>query len=211
VATRFLDDEARKAFKRAVEAVENATAVEVVIAIRRRSSGYLHANALLGAAAAFAALAYALYGEQTFSLLTILIDPFVLGALAFALTQLAPQLKRGLTPPARRRAHVARAAKAAFVDRGVHNTTGRTGLLVYVSWLEQQVALVADSGLGQALPEGALARAEATLTAEVSRGGAAVARAVEALADELGRAAPHRDDDVNELPDAIDTGDEATP
>ena len=44
VGARFLDDEARAAFKRAIETIESASAVEVVIAVRRRSAGYFHAN-----------------------------------------------------------------------------------------------------------------------------------------------------------------------
>jgi putative membrane protein len=203
---KFLDVEARKAFKRAIETVENASSVEVVVAVRRRSGAYRHANVAIGAVLAFVGLAAMLYADEDFSLSSILVDPFAVGIFAGAIVELVPQLKRYLTPPAIRRRHVARAAKATFVDRGVHNTTGRSGILVYISWLERQVALVPDSGLAQALPAGALARAENDLTAEIRRGGAAVARKLESLADEMGRAMPHRDDDVNELPDAIDDG-----
>src|SRR5262249_24227486 len=133
-----------------------------------------------------------------------LVDPFVVGALGGGLVELVPQLKRWLTPPALRRRAVARAARATFVERGVHNTTGRSGVLVYVSWLERQIVLDADSGLSRALPEGALARAESELESAMSRGGAEVARRLEALAPAMGRAMPHSPDDVNELPDAID-------
>jgi len=205
VATQFLDDEARAAFKRAVEAVENASAVEVVVAVRRRSAAYRHANVVVGAVVAFAGLATTLFSSHTFELISILVDPFVVGLLAGATVELLPALKRVLTSRTTRHAIVTRAARATFVERGVHNTTGRSGLLVYISWLEQQVALVADSRLARVLPDGDLARAEAELTAAMPAGGAAVARTVEALAGALAQAMPHRDDDVNELPDAIDS------
>lgn len=201
----FLDSDARAAFQRAIEAVENASAVEVVVAVRRRSGGYRHANVAIGAATAFAALAATLYSRHVFSLPSILVDPFVLGVLAGLAVELVHPLQRLLSPPAMRRRHVHRAARATFVERGVHNTTGRSGLLVYISWLEQQIALVADSGLSRALPDGALARAELDLTREMRAGGVAVARRLEALAEVMARALPHRADDVNELPDAIDS------
>lgn len=204
---KFLDGEARAAFKRAVETVENASAVEVVVAVRQRSSTYRHANVAIAAVLAFAGLATMLYVDEQFSVSSILFDPFVVALIGGVVVEFVPQLKRYLTPPAIRRREVARAARATFVERGVHNTTGRSGVLVYISWLERQVALVADSGLAQSLPAGALARAENELTAEVRRGGAAVAKKLESLAAEMGRAMPHSDDDVNELPDAIDEGD----
>jgi putative membrane protein len=206
VAARFLDDEARAAFKRAVEAVENASAVEVVVAVRRASSRYLHANAVVAIAVAFAALAFTLYAEHAFPLVAILVDPFVLGGLAGAAVQAVPAVKRALTPAAERHRAVRRAARATFVERGVHATTGRSGLLVYISWLEREVALVADLGLARALADDTLADAERALSAAVARGGAGVARELEALAPRMARAMAHSPDDVNELPDAVDEG-----
>jgi putative membrane protein len=205
VATKFLDDAARTAFKHAVETVENASAVEVVVAVRRRSAAYRHANVAVGAAVAFVGLAATLFSSHTFELTSILIDPFVVGLLAGGVVELVPAIKRALTPRAWRHAAVTRAARATFVERGVHNTTGRSGVLVYISWLEQQVVLVADSGLLHELAEADLSFAEAALTAAMRSGGAAVARELEGLAEAMGRAMPHRDDDVNELPDAIDS------
>jgi putative membrane protein len=205
VATRFLDDAARAAFKRAVETVETASAVEVVVAVRRRSGGYRHVNVIVGALTAFAGLATMLYSSHAFQLSSILVDPFVVGILAGATVELLPQVKRWLTPRAWRRAHVERAARAAFIDRGVHNTTGRSGLLVYISWLERVVALIPDSGLARELPPDLLPDAAAQMSDTVAQGGVAVARGVESLAKAMGTVMPHRDDDVNELPDAVDS------
>jgi putative membrane protein len=206
VAARFLDDEARAAFKRAVEAIETASAVEVVIAVRRASARYLHANAIVAVAVAVAALAFTLYAEHAFPLAAILVDPFALGALAGALVQILPAVKRALTPAAERDRVVRRAARATFVERGVHATTGRSGLLVYISGLEREVALVADLGLARALGDDTLGDAERVLSAAVAVGGVEVARRLEALAPRMAKALAHGADDVNELPDAIDEG-----
>jgi putative membrane protein len=206
VGARFLDDEARAAFKQAIEAVENASAVEVVVAVRRRSARYVHANVAIGAALAFVGLAVMLYADHTFSLASILVDPFVVALAAGALVELLPALKRWLTTPASRRHHVERAARATFVERGVHHTIGRSGVLVYISWLEREIAVVADVGLASALPQGELARLENALTAAMRNGGAAVARVLENAAPAMAQALPHHDDDVNELPDALDEG-----
>lgn len=202
--SKFLDDAARKRFSRAVETVENASAVEVVIAVRHTSGTYRHANAIFGGLVAFAALAVMLFAPRSFSLPAILVDPFIVGLLAAWLVELLPHVKRRLTPRAWRRAHVTRAARAAFVERGVHATTGRSGLLVYISWLEREVALVPDLGLARDIADGVLARAEDELSRAMPKG-VAVAAGVEALAPAMATAMPHRADDVNELPDAIDS------
>jgi putative membrane protein len=208
VKLRFLDDEARVAFRRAIETIENTSAVEVVVAVRRRSAPYRHANVLLGAFAAFAGLAAMLFAAEPFSLTSILVDPFAVGLLVGAAVELLPHVKRWLTPPTARRRAVERSARATFVERGIHATTGRSGVLVYISWLEREIALVPDLGLARALPDGLLAGAARELSRNVRAGGAAVAHQLEALAGAMAAAMPHRDDDVNELPDAIDDADE---
>jgi putative membrane protein len=205
VSARFLDDEARAAFKRAIEAVEAVSAVEIVVAVRRRSYSYRHVNTKIGILVAFVGLAAMLFSSYTFALTSILIDPFVVGLAAGALVELLPGLKRVLTPHAQRRMHVHRAARATFVERGVHATRERTGLLVYISWLEQEVALVPDLGLARELGPEELSRLELALTAEMRGGGAAVAGALERCAKDLHGVMPVGEHDLNELSNSIDS------
>jgi putative membrane protein len=101
--------------------------------------------------------------------------------------------------------HVHRAARATFVERGVHGTRERSGLLVYVSWLEQQVALVPDLGLARAVGPELVARMEAALTAEMHAGGKHVAAALEKFTAELAKLAPVGHADINELSNSIDS------
>ncbi len=205
MSARFLDDEARQAFERAITSIEATSAIEVVVAVRRQSAGYRHANLIVGVLCGFAALAAMLFAAHPFSLLSILVDPFLAALATGALVELLPGVKRVLTPARVRHAHVVRAARATFVERGVHTTAGRSGLLVYISWLEQDIALVADSGLDRAFSPAAIASAEARLDAAMREGGAAVARTLEELASGLAQAMPRGADDINELPDAIDS------
>lgn len=205
MGARFLDDEARRAFKQAIETIEGASGVEVVVALRRQSAGYLHANLIAGVVAVFAALAVMLFSHAEFGLMAILIDPFIAGVVVSGLVHWLPPVKRVLTHPRTRRRYVAHAAKAAFVERGVHNTRDRSGLLLYISWLEQEIALVADSGLLAAWTPEAVAAAEAKLTAAMPRGGVVLARELATFASALGVAIPRREGDINELPDDIDS------
>jgi putative membrane protein len=210
VSARFLDDDARAAFKRAIESIEAVSSTEVVVAVRRRSHGYRQVNVTIGMLVAFAGLAAMLYAQHTFGLLSILVDPFIVGLLTGAVVELLPGLKRVLTPPATRSTFVHRAARATFLERGVHATRDRTGLLVYISWLEQQVALVPDLGLARLVPAETLVRMEGELTVAMKSGGTAVATALERFATELRAAAPVGPDDINELSNSIDSDLEAS-
>jgi len=205
VTARFLDAAARAALAQAIATIEGTSAVEVVIAVRRRSAGYRHANVAVGGLATMAGLAVMLFGEHVFTLTSILVDPFALGVLVGAVVELMPGVKRLLSPAAMRRRAIVGAARATFVERGVHNTRDRSGLLVYLSWLEREAAIVADSGLERRMSGEAHAQAERALTAAMADGGAAVARELERLAPALAAAMPRRDDDINELPNAIDS------
>jgi putative membrane protein len=205
VAAKFLDAAARAAFTRAIESIEGASSAEVVVAVRRRSAPYLHVNLVIGTVVAIAGLAATLFSAHEFALTSILIDPFVVGIAAGALVELLPGVKRLLSPRAMRRREVLRAARATFVERGVHRTRDRTGVLVYISWLEREVVLVPDSGIERVLAGDTGADAVRTLTAALSDGGAAVARELGRLAPALAAGLPRRDDDVNELPDDVDS------
>lgn len=205
MSARFLDDNARAAFERAVKAIEAQSGVEVVVAMRQRSSYYLHANLIVGASVAMVALAVMLFVDHAFSLLAILIEPYLFGILAGVLVDWLPDVKRVLTPRSVRRRNVQRAARATFVERGVHNTIDRSGMLVYLGWLEREVAIVPDTGLDAAFPTVVIRRIELALTAAMRDGGVAVANQLATLAAECMRAMPRRLDDVNELPDTVDS------
>ena len=202
MSARFLDG---ADFQKAIRAIEEVSQAEVVVAVRRRSYEYRNANLIVGMLTAFAGLAAMLFSEKPFGLAAILVDPVVVGVAAGLLVELLPGVKRALTTPARRRHLVDRAARATFVDRGVHATKSRAGVLVYISWLEQQVALVVDIGVARTVPADALAALERDLTAAMPGGGVAVQTRLEAFAPELAKALPRQHEDVNELADAIDS------
>ena len=201
---QFANPAARSAFAAAISTIEQQSACEAVVAIRRQSSSYTHVHALVGATAIFAALAFALYAEAMFSTLTILVEPFAVGLLAALAVEWLPAVKRLLTPRTMRQRAVERAARATFYQRGVGNTSGRTGILFYISWQEQLVAVVPDAAVRSALDPARLTDLTKTLCAAMPRGGVAVAECIAALAPELATL-PRMTDDVNELSDAIDS------
>ena len=102
-----------------------------------------------------------------------------------------PPLVRWLTPAARRRSAVEAAARAMFVERSVHQTRSRCGVLVSCALAERQAAVVPDVGVAAAVPLATLTGWERNLTTALARGGVATAEAVAALAPTFAEAVPH--------------------
>ena len=201
---KFMDETAERAFHDAVAAIEKASSAEVVVAVRPHANLWMVPTIGLGMIAAAVALAYALFAEREFSLWAIFSLPALAGT-AVALLVLLPPIYRVLLPARLRDDHVVQAARATFVERGVHSTRARTGVLVYVSLLERRLLLVGDLAFERALGDDLLDRWERELGLLIRKGGKAVADALAKHASEIGRALPHRADDTNELPDAVST------
>ena len=203
---RFLTDAARKALTDAVEDVEAQSSAEVVVAVRPSSGSYLHADLLAGIAAAVACLVGLLFSPWPFGLVWFVVDPVLLGARVGFLVSRLPAVRRGLTRPGVRRRRVLEAARATFVEKRVHATSGRTGLLVYISLLEREAVVLHDVGIDILATSDGWQRACEDLAESVRRGddGVAVAARVRALGDRLAPAFARSADDVDELANEVD-------
>jgi len=201
----FLGNDGRAALTQAIADFEAKTAAELVISVRPRSSRYLHLNIELGLLGGTLCLAYLLYGDPAFDLHWFLVLPLALG-LFLGVAASTPALQRLLVGPDLRRAAVLQAARAAFVERGVAETSGRTGLLLYISIAEREFVLIPDTGLRRALPEVALAEASERLRVALAGGRAlALVPAILGLGDLCGEHLPRAHDDIDELPNEVHT------
>jgi putative membrane protein len=200
----FLTDEVKAALREAIVAVESRTSAEVVIAVRARSATYRHVEMIAGGLVCFAALATMLFVDHEFSLLSILIDPFIAAIIGGLLATQIDPLHRLLTPRATRMDRVRVAAQSVFYENRVRLTQERTGILVYVSLLERAALVVPDVGVEGAVDEARWDRAVRDIDAAVAGGGLALAAAIERLGDVLEPALPRSEFDINELPDEVD-------
>ncbi|GAC1364793.1 MAG: hypothetical protein NVSMB47_16310 [Polyangiales bacterium] len=202
----FFEREAKKQATAAIVAIEAQTSAEVVVTLRHVSGSYRHADYLLGFLLALVTLIALLFLPQSFALIAFPVDvafAFVAGAL---LSAYVPPLRRLLTARKLRDAHVRHAARASFVDLGVHRCTGRWGILVYVAMFEQRVEVVGDLAIRPKEIDGFEAAVAGMETAVARADYPAFLEAFRGLGPGLGKAFPHRDDDVNELPDDVDDG-----
>jgi putative membrane protein len=199
----FTDEAAKAEVAAAIRAVESATSAEVVVAVRARSGHYRHTDYLVGFALSFVALLVFLFDSHEFEIDWMPLDTLVAFALGTLLSAGLSPLRRFLTSRKLMRESVLKAARAAFVELKIARTSGRNGILVFVSKFERRVEVVPDIGVDPVVLGPAFADAVAALDAAL-RSRASFTKFLEALRSlgpVLGKAMPRMADDVNELPD----------
>lgn len=199
----FLTEAGERALEQAIEAIERGSSAEVVIAIRPRARFSLLQHGIVAFVAAFAMLGFTLYSPIDFSLWEILVFPLFAGIAGAVTVEAVPPLYRWLQPNWARYEHVREAAYATFVERGVHTTRDRTGILVYVALRERMVEIVADIGVLKHHGIEVLAAWGGTLEAYLPRGAEAFGTQLATLAPELAATLPRRVDDVDELSNSV--------
>lgn len=200
----FLSTDSKRALLEAVAQIEAGSAAEVVISVRAKSGRYLHADLLGGLLAGWLGLVFLMLSETEFSYLAILADPLLCGALGALVVSRVPRLRRWLSSRVWQREAVNLAARAAFVERGISETRDRSGLLVYFSQLEGELALVPDRGLERTVPAADWDTLRNQLRDALRAGrGERAAEALKAFAPIAARALPRRADDTNELADEV--------
>lgn len=198
----FFGEEARARVKTAITKLEAECSAEVVVSVQPASGNYRASDYLSGALFGFAVVLVFVFHPTPFDSTLFPIELFAVFVFGTFLSAWFVPLRRLLTPGKLMKENVRRAAKAKFVDAGISKTRGRTGLLVYVSMFEREVALVADLGIDDAVHGAELAKAEAKLLSAISVANRnAFTHALASLGPTLGAACPPRADDTNELPD----------
>jgi len=205
MAQPFLTDAAKQALSDAVRDVESRCSAELVVAVRARSGFYLHADLIAGILAALAVLIGLLFSPWPFDLVWFVIDPLLAGALGAFLASGLPAVRRALTFWRVRRRQVETAARATFVEKRIHATTGRTGILVYISLLEREAAVIHDLGIDTLATTDGWRLAVEEIEEAVRRGedGVAVAALGRALGDLLAPALVRSASDVDELANEV--------
>jgi putative membrane protein len=199
----FTDKAAKAAVAQAIQEIERATSAEVVVAVRPSSGHYRHTDYLVGFALSFAALLVFLFDSHEFSIDWMPLDTVIAFALGTFLSASFPLLRRALTSRRLMRENVRTSARATFFELGIGKTSGRTGILVYVSMFEKAVEVVADMGIDRAVLGPAFTKAIAALDTALARGTSLprFAEALRALGPILGKTMPRLAHDINELPD----------
>jgi len=186
-------------------AAERRTAGEIQVVVLERSDRH-------PGAAWLAALVLALLGGLALAPVLAPVEPLLLlaaqlflAACGFLAARALPDVQRLFLSDASERGAAEEQAFQEFHRYGLHRTSGRTGVLLFVSLLEHRAVVLGDEGIDAKVGPDAWARTAEAMLADI-RGGS-LARGLEAgihsAAEVLAAHVPRAEGDVNELPDRI--------
>jgi putative membrane protein len=213
----------RDTISAAVAAAELRSAGEIVTIVTERSDRYHDVALVWSAFVAFLALTvYALFSGFYLSLIDRLLghwqhdwtprEVLALATLAATLKftgmwlmQQWQPLRLFLVPAPLKHARVRGRAITLFRVGAERRTTGRTGILIYLSLAERRAEIVADEAIASKVAPDVWGEAMAAMLAEIKAGrvGAGMAAAVSKVGDVLAQHLPRSADDRNELPDRV--------
>ncbi|MCH9697085.1 MAG: TPM domain-containing protein [Gammaproteobacteria bacterium] len=147
-----LTEQQKQAIAEAIETAEKNTSGELVAVLAQSSDDYLYIPVLWASLLSLALPGIFILGE-------LLIDPvriyqyqvgsFILLALMF---QWFP-IKMSLIPPIVKRQRAALRARDEFLTLGLHNTSHRGGIMIFVSVAEHYVEILTDQSVSEKIPD----------------------------------------------------------
>jgi putative membrane protein len=180
----------RKRVADAITAAEAKTSGEIVAVIAPTSASYLHVPflwaALVALAVPFPFIFFTWWPIQHIYFLQLA----VFAALAVVLMH--PPIRLALVPRLTRHARAHRRAVEQFLAQNLHTTTGRTGVLIFLSVAERYAEILADEGIHAKVPENTWQGIVDDLTAHIGRGEAAqgLLRAIDSVGQHLAQHFP---------------------
>jgi putative membrane protein len=137
--------EEKAAIEHAITRAEKKTSGEIVV-VAAAASGRYYGVALMWAALLSLTVPLPLIFFTTWPVEHIYLAQLAVFALGVLLMQIEP-LRFALVPPAVKRARAHEKAVEQFLVQNLHTTTGRTGILIYVSFAERFAEVIADAAV----------------------------------------------------------------
>ncbi|MDC0886320.1 hypothetical protein OAS19_00805 [Altererythrobacter sp.] len=219
----YLNADQHKIVSGAVAEAELTTSGEIVTVLADRSDGYTDVVLVWAAALAFTAMSVfaalpepfmnfydSLFGgwEHLWTTGQLASLTIALGLMVFAATWLAmlwEPLKFVAIPGPVKTARVHKQAIKHFKVGAERRTTGRTGIMIYLSMREHRAEIVADEPIARLVSADVWGEAMSDMLVEIRDGKIAegMAAGVRDVGVVLSEHFPRSDDDVNELPDRL--------
>lgn len=219
----YLDDAGRKLVGEAVTEAEAKTSGEIVTVLTDRSDGYTDVALLWSSGAAFTVMsvfaalpqpfldvwdwAFGGWGHQwsTGEIASMMLSLGLITFFAVMLIQQREPLKFWLIPGPTKTIRVHDQAVRQFKVGADRRTTGRTGVLIYLSMREHRAEIVADESIAAKVPAEVWGEAMADMLSHIRKGQIAegLAAGIRDVGFVLAEHFPRGEDDVNELPDRL--------
>ena len=196
----------RASIGQAIAKIESQSHVEMVLVIQPQTNTYTQYPLAIGSALAFIALSYFRFAPEVFDEWMIYAGTIVAFVLGAVLTGGIPALLRRAVG----RRHLEKSteilARAYFQKGGIQHTRDKTGVLVFIAVLENQVAIIPDRGVEGAIPpqEWQNIRREFNSIFSARNPADALLARLEWLQTLFSQYIPQVEDDTNELPDNLE-------
>ena len=200
---RLFSAEDERRISEAITNAERQTSGEIVVVVAAQSDGYHYVPPLVA-------------GIVSLLVPWVLIFFTQLGLTSIYLTQLAvffaitaalmpASIRIALVPPSIKRLHAHRRAVEQFLVQNLHTTTGRTGVLLFVSVAERYAEIIADKGINERVAPGTWKGIIDHLTAAMGGGRPAdgFVTAIAAIGTTLAQHFPPGSQAPNELPNHL--------
>jgi len=203
--SELFSDSEHEEIRRAVTAAEAATSGEIVAMVVPESDRYREAEVLGGVL--LAGLAALVVGILLHHVTVWFFVPIV--ALFYVPCRLllakVPRLKLSLISRARLEGAVRERCVRAFYEKGLHRTSGETGVLIFISELERKVWIIGDRGINERITPETWHELVQEVTTGIREGRAcrALCSVITRCGTILAEQFPRKADDVNELPDEV--------
>lgn len=187
----------------AITHAERKTSGEIIAVLARQSSRYEYIPLMWAALVALVVpwpLVHFTWMKMQWIYLIQLLVFLALLALAWH-----PRVRMWLVPKSILNANVHRRAAEQFLAQNLYTTTGRTGVLLFVSVAERRVEIIADSGIDARVLKGTWQKIVDDFAAEIAAGQLAdgFVHAIERIGTHLAKHFPPGSRDPNELPDHL--------
>ncbi len=214
-----LTDDALERIALAVQDAEKNTDGEIVVAVAKESSRYSFWELLASVVCSVLIFAALLpVADSIFDLCARLfwivpswyvpafygISSFAMIAILFSLANI-PIIDRLVVPRFVRTACVTGSAFRLFAESGLHDTVSHSGILIYISVLERQVRIIADSGINKKISQDMWNLLADDLTAGLGekKYEAAIVGTVQKCGELLAQHFPAQKTEGNELPNSL--------
>lgn len=199
----MLSLEERTRVEAAIRDAEQFTAGEIVIVLARQASRYRAMPFLYGLLVALL-LPWPLIAWTELAPLRIFTLQLGAALLVLAICSWWP-VRFALVPGPLRRAQAREAAQHEFVSRGMAETRGRTGVLLFVAAAERHAEVIGDAAISGQVEDAEWRGIIEDLVAALGRGIAAdgLVTAVAAIGLILARTSPRQQGDTDELPNRV--------
>jgi putative membrane protein len=187
----------------AITRAEKATAGEIVAVVAAESSSYLYAPFLWASVVALL-VPWPLILWSWWPSTWIYMAQVAAFALVLAATLPRP-VRYWLVPRSIKQARAHRRALEQFVSQNLHTTSGRAGVLIFISVAERHAEIVADAGIEERVAKGTWQEIVTRLVAAFRAGRHAdgFVVAIEDVGGHLAKHFPPGSCDANELPDHL--------